>query len=404
MARGCGSGCILFSSFIFKGFLYSVRGIATIERLQSEGRKNMALVLTFLGKGGTGRSTLAIAAARRFAAEGKRVLLVGQDPTPAFSLLVGMPLGGEPQPLDANLQVVQLQMTALLEKGWEELKQQEAQYLRTPFFKAVYGQELGVLPGMDSALAMNAIREYDASGKYDVIVFDGTGDQTLIRTIGLPETLSWYIRRFRQVFADSDLGKTLSPFIQPIAAAVLNVNWTGGDLFSQPAGQQMNNMLDQGRAAVADPKRVVAYLVTTADAGAIATAKYLWGSAQQMGLTVGGVLLNGTDQLESVRSEFAPIGVSTIPTKVGDEWQPLMAAMPDFSQVAPRPIAIDTIEKKVSLFLPGFDKKQVKLTQYGPEVTIEAGDQRRNISLPPELSGRQVTGAKFQDGYLIISF
>jgi anion-transporting ArsA/GET3 family ATPase len=374
----------------------------------------MALVLTFLGKGGTGRSTMAIAAARQFAAQGKRVLLAGQDPTPAFSLLVGVTLSAEPQAIAPNLQAVQLQMTALLEKGWEELKQQEAQYLRTPFFKAVYGQELGVLPGMDSALAMNAIREYDASGKYDVIVFDGTGDQTLIRTMGLPETMSWYIRRFRQVFADSDLGRTLSPFIQPIAAAVLNVNWTGGDLFSQPAGQQMNTMLDQGRAAVADPNRVVAYLVTTGDAGAIATAQYLWGSAQQMGLTVGGVLLNGADDLEKVRrrsleeieSEFAPIPVNSMPSKVAEDWQPLMDAMPDFSQASlvPRPITINTAEKKVSLFLPGFDKKQVKLTQYGPEVTIEAGDQRRNILLPPELSGRQVTGAKFQDGYLIISF
>jgi arsenite-transporting ATPase len=89
-----------------------------------------------------------------------------------------------------------------------------------------------------------------------------------------------------------------------------------------------------------------------------------------------------------------------------NSWQPLIEALPDFDQAtqAPRPIAINVAEQKVSLFLPGFDRKQVKLTQYGPELTIEAGDQRRNVFLPPELRGKPVTGAKFQDGYLIISF
>jgi len=48
----------------------------------------MSLILTFLGKGGTGRTTVAIAAAKRFAQEGKRVLLVGQDPGPTMGLLL----------------------------------------------------------------------------------------------------------------------------------------------------------------------------------------------------------------------------------------------------------------------------------------------------------------------------
>jgi anion-transporting ArsA/GET3 family ATPase len=258
---------------------------------------------------------------------------------------------------------------------------------------------------MDTALALNAIREYDAAGNYDVIIYDGPGDQFTLRMLGMPETLSWYFRRFRQVFLDSDLGRAISPFLQPISAAVLNVNWSG-DIFAQPAANQANTMLDQGKEAIANPNRVAAYLVTTADADAIATAKYLWGSAQQIGLTVGGVVLNRADQSTAIQSTFAPLPISSLPQREGEDWQALTQAMPDFAQVAqaPKPIAVNVAERKVTLFLPGFDKKQVKLTQFGPEVTVEAGDQRRNIALPPELRGKPVTGAKFQDNYLIISF
>ncbi len=367
----------------------------------------MALILTFLGKGGTGRSTVAIAAAKQLSSLGQRVLLVGQDPTPAFGLLLGASVGSDPQQIGANLQAVHLQSSVLLERSWEEVKKLEAQYLRSPILKNVFGQELGVLPGMDSALALNAIREYENSGKYDAIIFDGSGDQATLRMLGMPEVFSWYIRRFRKVVEDSDVWKSVSPFIQPITSTVLNVSWSG-DIFSQEPTKQANNMLDEGKAAVADPNRVAAYLVATDDPLVIATAKYLWGSAQQIGLTVGGILLNQalTSAIDATATEFAPLPLSAIPIRTGADWQPLMDALPDFKQasLAPRPITIDIAAREVRLFMPGFDKKQVKLTQSGPEVTIEAGDQRRNILLPPALSGQPVKGAKFQNSYLTISF
>ncbi len=365
----------------------------------------MSLILTFLGKGGTGRTTIAIAAAKRLANQGKRVLLVAQDTGPAMSLLLNATLAPDPQELERNLQVVQLKTSVLLERNWEEVKKLEAQYLRTPIIKDVYAQELIVLPGMDRALELNAIREYDAGGKYDVIIYDGSGDVSTLRTLGMPESLSWYSRRFGKLITDSDLVKTISPFIQPIVSTVLNVNWSG-DNFSQPP-KQVTDILEQGKAALANPKRLGAYLVTTDDPAAVATARYLWGSAQQVGLTVGGVIFNSPTMPESVvAADFSPLPVSAVPKATAGDWQPLMDALPDFTQApqVPKPIEINIAAREVRLFLPGFDKKQVKLTQSGPEVTIEAGDQRRNILLPPALSGSTVKGAKFQHGYLIISF
>jgi arsenite-transporting ATPase len=225
--------------------------------------------------------------------------------------------------------------------------------------------------------------------------------------LGMPESLSWYMRRFRQLFVNSDLGKTIteSPLIQPLISSLFNINWTA-DNFSQPTNQ-VNNFLEQGKAALANPQRVAAFLVTTSEPIDVANSRYLWGSAQQIGLTVGGAILVADGENTNLSQEFAPLPVSIVPDVSQGEWQPLIDALPNFVEQAlqaNQPIEIDVHNRQVRLFLPGFDKKQVKLTQQGPEVTVEAGDQRRNIFLPPALSGKPVTGAKFQNSYLIISF
>lgn len=365
----------------------------------------MPQILTFLGKGGSGRTTVAIAAAKQQANLGRRVLFVSQDPTPATGILLGLPLTDKPQSVGANLEVVSISATVAIERGWEEVKQIESRYLRSPILRNVYGQELAILPGMDSAIALNALRQYDASGKYDVIVYDGTGDLTTLRMAGMADGLSWYLRRFISVVEESDLWKTVSPILQPAMAAVLTVAWTGESVMSAPM-QEANSFLAKSQEVISNPQRVVGYLVTTEDPAAVATAKYLWGSSQQSGLTIGGAIVNRATGTDPIAAEFSPLAATAIPERIGTDWNALIDALPDFSRpvTAPQPMAIDIPNREVRLYLPGFDKTQVKLTQSGPEVTIEAGDQRRNILLPPPLKGASVTGAKFQNGYLIISF
>lgn len=366
------------------------------------------MILTFLGKGGSGRSAIALATAYQLSQAGKRVLLTTQDPT--TELLLETPIRLEPTSIASNFWAVNIRATTLLEKSWEEVKNLEAQYLRFPLLENVYGQELAVLPGMDQALALNALREYYESGNYDVIIFDGSGDLNTLRMFAIPEHLSWYIRRFRDLFLNSDLGKTISPFIQPISSAVLNVTWTAEDLTDNPNASQGNQILERGKTALEEGK-VAAYLVTTDDPYALKTAKFLWGSAQQSGLRVAGVLLNQESAVrEVVNSEFTPLPVTSLPAINPGEWRALGEALPDFltaASQAPPTVEIDRTQRTVKVFLPGFSKQEVKLSQpnHQQEITIDAGDQRRNIPLPPPLKGQPVTGARFlEDGHLLVSF
>ena len=365
----------------------------------------MSSILTFLGKGGSGKTCLAIAAAKKLASSGKRVLLMAQDGEPALDILLSTPIDTSPTPISPNLSVMHLQTTRLLERSWDDVKALDAKYLRSPTLKSVYGEELSILPGMDGALALNALREYDQSDNYDVLIYDGAGGLETLRMFGIPECVSWYARRFRQVFNDSDIGKILSPFVQPISSALLNVAWSADDLTQQPT-KDATNILEQGKAALANPSRVAAYLVTTGDPTAIATAQYLWGSAQQVGLTVKGLLLNQATITPAIAETFSALAITPIPSRTGEDWEILSDTLPDLEEKSsvPPPTRIDLSTRQVHIFLPGFDKKQVKLTQSGPELTIDAGDQRRNIDLPEALRSQPVKSAKFQNGYLIISF
>jgi anion-transporting ArsA/GET3 family ATPase len=353
----------------------------------------MPQIITFLGKGGIGCTTLSIAAARQFASQGRRTLWVGQGGHYPTQLWGDVMPTAQPQEIGANLSIVTLSTTQLLEQTWERVKQLETRYLRTPILQNVYGQELGVVPGVDGAVALYSLQDYFFSGRYDVILYDGMDSLDTLRIFAMPDTLSWYIRRFRQVIETSDLWRNSMPILQPVAATVLNMAWTGENL-NIPALEEASAILTKGQQALADPTQVAAYLVTDGSPIANETATWLWGSSQQAGLTVAGVLVRD-GAAASLTEAFQPLPVYPVSATEVPSLQP--------TADLPKPIEIDTVARQVKLFLPGFTKQQVKLSQSGPEITINAGEQRRNILLPAGLRGSQVTGAKFQNNYLIIS-
>lgn len=362
----------------------------------------MSRIITFLGHGCT-NGTVAIAAAKWFAQQGKRVLLATQRLDPSVEMLLGTPLNTYPQVIADNLQVVQLQTTVLLEQVWDELKQLVASYLPTTFAEDLYPGELLILPGFDSVLAFNALRQYYMSGDYDVIIYDGEGDKETLRLLGIPNALDWYFGRSGKIFDSLDLSKIAASFGGPLASAILTANIDSQKL--QQGRAQVRQWIDQGIAVVSDRNCLTAYLVTTDQPGAIAATRWLWGSAQQINLSVSGIIAYNCQLNDQLQQTFTPLVVASIPALSNQNWDAIIQALPDFNSPVsvPQSLTIDLAQQQILVFLPGFNRKQVKLTQYGSEIVIDAGDQRRRISLPPELQGQPIKAGKFEEPYLIIS-
>ncbi|MFH7030021.1 MAG: ArsA family ATPase [Heteroscytonema crispum UTEX LB 1556] len=366
----------------------------------------MSRIITFLGKAGTGHTTMAIAIAKWFAQNSQRVLLVTHNPSLSAELLLETSVKATPQGVAPNLYAVQLQTTVLLEEVWDEVKKWLALYVPNSVKVDVYPGEMIILPGFDSLFAFNALRKYYQSQDYDVIIYDGRGDLESLRMLGIPDIVDWYFRRFREVFESLDISKIADSLGGSIASAFVTANMDSRKV--KEGIEQIQDWIAKGVAVVGDAKRLTAYLVTTDEPDAIAEARWLWGSAQQVDLRVSGVLLyqsHGAVNTE-LQQAFDPLEINSIPALQKHDWEPLLKALPDFNIIpeVPQPLTIDLAQRQVKVFLPGFTKQQVKLTQLGAELTVEAGDQRRNITLPPELKGLPVTGGKFEEPYLLISF
>ena len=134
----------------------------------------------------------------------------------------------------------------------------------------------------------------------------------------------------------------------------MNVAWSADDLTQQPT-KDATNILEQGKAALADPSRVAAYLVTTGEPTAIATAQYLWGSSQQVGLTVKGLLLNQATITPTITETFFSLPITPIPSRTGEDWEILSDTLPDLEgdSSVPQPTRIDLIHSSSAYLLTG---------------------------------------------------
>ncbi|KAJ4869820.1 hypothetical protein Rs2_48611 [Raphanus sativus] len=399
----------------------------------SESSQKPTKFVTFLGKGGSGKTTASVFAAQHYALAGLSTCLVvqSQDPSPDF--LLGTKIATSPTLLNDHLSVIRLETTKMLLEPLKQLKQADARLNMTQgVLEGVVGEELGVLPGMDSIFSMLELERLvgffrqatrkDHKGKaFDVIVYDGISTEETLRMIGLSSKTRLYVKYLRSLAEKTDLGRLTSPSIMRFVDESMNIsgNKSPFDGQTSPAmWDTLERFLETGASTLRDPDRFRSFLVMDPNNPmSVKSALRYWGCTIQAGSHASAAFAissssNLTTELnKSTKEEFVPLpfASASVPfTGNGLDWDKILMDQANSSvreilsgtvsqgtSLTP-PVTFDTANKSVTLFMPGFEKSEIKLYQYrgGSELLIEAGDQRRVIPLPSQIQGK-VGGAKF---------
>ncbi|MCO5555188.1 hypothetical protein L7F22_008731 [Adiantum nelumboides] len=322
---------------------------------------------------------------------------------------------------DGALDVVRLESTKLLLDPLVQLKKADAKLnFSQGALDEVVGEELSVLPGMDALLALGAMESLigfardiskgrKADQTYDVVVYDGLSSEETLRLLGAAEKSRWYLQRARDLAEKTDTGRVTSPSILRLLETSATQD-SGSDTSGRSIAELWDGadkILERISQAFADSKKFSCFLVMDpANELSVNAAMRYWGCATQAGARVTGAFYAGdgmhNEQLQAHREKFAPLAVASLPlvplTK-GTSWSEAISNLSanakgllqkDNLGDIPIPVDYNIKEKTVTFFLPGFDKSEIKLSQWrgGSALLIEVGDQRRVVQLPPILKGK----------------
>lgn len=388
-------------------------------------------IVLFTGKGGVGKTTVAAATAVHAARQGRRVLLTSTDPAHSLADAIDQPLGDGPTPVGigegaGQLLAQQIDAQARLEHHWRDVRDYLVELLAFGGVGEIQAEELVLLPGLDEIFSLLDLRKQVDAGAHDLIVVDCAPTAETLRLLALPDALRWYVERMLQP------GRRVAKAVRPVVNRLGGAPLPEDEVFG--AVERIHGDLAAVHALLQDASRSTLRLVVNPERMVIAEAARTATSLALFGYAVDAVVANRVlpdevtdpwlakwkqrhaEHLESIRTSFAPTPVLTAPLfddeLVGPDGLDRLAAAlydgtaPDDVLFDGQPLSVERTEDgyRLALTLPFAAKEDVGLHRRQAELHVHVGSVKRTIPLPQALQRCDVTGARFRDGRLVVTF
>ena len=272
--------------------------------------------ILYTGKGGVGKTSVAAATARRFAAAGLRTVVLSTDPAHSLSDSLEAELGGEPTQLADNLFGQEVQAQEEMERHWDAVQDWLGSLLEERGVDRIAAEELTVPPGMDELFSLLWIKRHHEEGEFDCVVVDCAPTGETLRLLSFPDVVTWWLERILPS------QRKLAPWARSLFDIPLPADGVFDDL------ERLARNLVAMNGILRDHARTTVRLVMNPDRMVVKEAMRTFTYLNLYGYLTDAVVVNRllpaegyfaewsavqAEQLALVRSAFEPVPVLTAP-------------------------------------------------------------------------------------------
>ena len=401
-------------------------------------------IIIYTGKGGVGKTSMAAATASKIARDGKKVLVMSTDQAHSLGDSFDRKVGKTPVEIAENLHAVEIDTVYESERSWGNLKGYVKQLLTVKGGGGIEAEELLVFPGLEELFSMFKILDVYESGVYDTVIVDCAPTGETLSLLKYPERLSELIKRILSI--ERAATKTIGKMIERTMKVPMPKDNVFDDIESLM--ERMKNL----QRLLLDKDTVSLRVVTTPEKIVISEAKRNFTCLYLYHYNVDAVIVNHIYPARAMEGYFNKWTKMQEEALRGNRPSSILSCMHQSMEEALREIAecfsevprfyvelqqrelrtlemlesvgdqifegcdpndvlfrqkiyeVSAAEKSMRIYLPFASREELRLEQESGELLVGVRNESRRFPIPPEFARMEVAGAKFEGGYLNISF
>ena len=381
-------------------------------------------IIIYTGKGGVGKTSMAAATACKIAAEGRSVLIMSTDQAHSLGDSFDMELTKEPIQITDNLYGLEIDTVYESEKSWGNMKDYFKKLLTMQSEGGIEVEELLVFPGLEELFSMFKILEIYEKGEYDTLIVDCAPTGETLSLLKYPEKLSGFIQRVLPI------KKKGVKAVGPVVEKTMKIPMPGEEVFDD--FEYLMERMEKLQRLMLDKDIVSLRVVTTPEQIVLSEAKRNFTCLYLYNYNVDAVLVNRIYPKKAMEGYFSKWiemqekslneikeSFSEVPCFYVELQDKELRTIPVLKEVGeciygaydPNEILfkediyrLDRSENTLSIYLPFANKNELKLEQVEEELVIGVKNEIRRFLVPKEFRNQEITGAKFENGYLRIKF